>query len=95
MSHTSPQTLAIVDSKPNPSLANVAGGRYELKAGGSDELVTCERVHEYLDLVTRHLLVDSVRESVDAVRAGIEDVMPLAALRCFGPEELQVGRLGV
>lgn len=87
--------LAILDSELTRSLPNIAGGRYELKAGGSDELVTCERVHEYLDLVTRHLLVDSVRESVDAVRAGIEDVMPLAALRCFGPEELQVRRPGV
>lgn len=52
--------------------------------------MTVDKIQEYLELVTRHLLVDSVKECVEALKAGIDDVFPATALRCFCPDELQV-----
>ena len=58
-------------------------------------MVTTENVGEYVMLVTKHMLLESVRGPLDALLAGIEDVFPVANLKCFGPEELQVSREGV
>lgn len=39
--------------------------RYELRPGGAQLPVTAANVHEYLSLVARHLLVDSVAPAVE------------------------------
>ena len=45
----------------------------------------------YVVLVAQHLLVDSVVQQLEALRAGLEDVLPLQSLQlCFTHKELQV-----
>jgi hypothetical protein len=46
---------------------------------------------EYVELVTRHFFVDSIAGVIESVIAGMEDVFPSEALKCFRGEELQVG----
>jgi len=66
---------------------------YELKEGGAEIVVTAENVADYLRLLPQHWLVDSVAQQVEALKTGMEDVFPVSSLKCFGPEEFQVGRL--
>ena len=54
-------------------------------------MVNMDNVNEYIALVVKHLLIESVKVPIQALLAGIEDVFPVNDLRCFGPEEMQVG----
>jgi hypothetical protein len=74
--HGQPHTLGSIDAHPNNKTHDETpthtrthpffpNDRYELTPGGGQVVVTPANVHEYLRLVTRHLLVDSVAPAVE------------------------------
>lgn len=60
-----------------------------LKAGGDDILLTIDNVEEYVTLLPKVILVDSVRQQLDAFRSGFSRVFPMGSLRLFCGDELQ------
>lgn len=67
----------------------------ELKPGGKDILVTDDNKEEYLDLLMKHKMFDSVKDQVSALLQGIYDVMPQSLLAVFDYQELELLLCGV
>lgn len=61
----------------------------ELVENGSSISVTDENVFEYVQLVTRALLVETVQESIGCLVSGLSDVINPKCLRTFSALELQ------
>ncbi|KAM3570265.1 hypothetical protein VYU27_007670 [Nannochloropsis oceanica] len=65
---------------------------YELREGGKEETVDSTNVRVYLNLVTRHFLIESIQPSLKALKEGLLDVLrpPLTrSLALFSPIELR------
>jgi len=62
----------------------------ELRKGGKDMAVTIDNLQQYVRLVTHWLLVEGVSTQMEALREGFESVFPLASLKMFFPEELDL-----
>ena len=60
----------------------------ELRRGGRDVAVTLDNARQYVDLLSHWTLVEGVTRQMDAFREGFEQVLPLAHLKLFYPEEL-------
>ncbi len=61
----------------------------ELKPGGKDIPVTSENVVEYVKLLVKWTLVDSVRRQFDLFKAGFDRVMRGTSISLLQPEELE------
>lgn len=59
-----------------------------LKEDGAETSVTLETLGEYVDLVVRHTLIDSVQNEMRAVREGFAEVFPYDTLKLFSAGEL-------
>jgi E3 ubiquitin-protein ligase TRIP12 len=62
----------------------------ELVLGGKDKEVTIDNLGEYVQLVLRSMLHDSVRAQVSAFKRGFSEVFGVRKLACFSPAELDV-----
>jgi E3 ubiquitin-protein ligase TRIP12 len=63
----------------------------ELVKGGNDKEVTVWNVHEYIELVTSHLLHDGIIRQVQAFRQGYQNMLPVPGIKTwkiFSPAEL-------
>ncbi len=60
-----------------------------LKDGGADIALTIDNIEEYVELLPRVVLVDSVMPQLCAMREGMRKVIPIESLRYFCVEELQ------
>jgi E3 ubiquitin-protein ligase TRIP12 len=63
----------------------------ELVPGGADKDVTVWNVHEYIELVSSHLLHDGIVTQLEAFKRGYESLLPVPGLgtwRIFSPAEL-------
>lgn len=67
----------------------------ELKPGGRDVLVTDENKEEYLDLLMKYKMFDSVKEQLSALLQGLYDVIPRTLLAVFDYQELELLLCGV
>ncbi|GAB9474626.1 Hect e3 ubiquitin ligase [Globisporangium polare] len=67
----------------------------ELKPGGKDIAVTDDNKDEYLNLLMKHKMFDSVKEQVSAVLEGLYDVIPRNLLAVFDYQELELLLCGV
>lgn len=62
----------------------------ELKPGGVDIPVTEDNKLEYIDLLCEHRLKGRVENQLDALRKGLQEIVPLQELRVFDEKELEV-----
>uniref|UniRef100_K3X015 HECT-type E3 ubiquitin transferase n=1 Tax=Globisporangium ultimum (strain ATCC 200006 / CBS 805.95 / DAOM BR144) TaxID=431595 RepID=K3X015_GLOUD len=67
----------------------------ELKPGGKDILVTDENKEEYLSLLMKYKMFDSVKEQVSAILQGLYDVIPRSLMAVFDYQELELLLCGV
>lgn len=67
----------------------------ELKPGGKDILVTDDNKDEYLDLLMKHKMFDSVKEQVSAILEGLYDVIPRNLMAVFDYQEVELLLCGV
>ncbi|TMW66077.1 hypothetical protein Poli38472_003842 [Pythium oligandrum] len=68
---------------------------HELKPGGKDILVTDDNKEEYLDLLIKYKMFDSVQEQLSAILQGLYDVIPPTLLAVFDYQELELLLCGV
>ena len=81
------QHLAIDFSLP-PSKPGM--GFIELKPGGMEVGLTGENLEEYIELVTKYKLLNSVNTQLGALLGGIYDVVPEQLLAVFDFSELEL-----
>lgn len=62
----------------------------DLKPGGRDIAVTDENKREYVDLLVRHRLTDSIQEQIDAFKSGFSSIVPSELVSIFNAYELQL-----
>lgn len=62
----------------------------DLKPGGRDILVTDENKREYVDLLVRHRLTDSIQEQIEAFKSGFTSIVPAELVSIFNAYELQL-----
>jgi E3 ubiquitin-protein ligase HUWE1 len=62
----------------------------ELKPGGRSIAVTDENKHEYVTLVTKFMLTDSIRPQIDAFLQGLHELIPADLLSIFQDQELEL-----
>lgn len=67
----------------------------ELKPGGKDITVTDDNKDEYLDLLMKYKMFDSVKEQLSALLQGVYDVIPRTLLAVFDYQELELLLCGV
>lgn len=67
----------------------------ELKPGGRDILVTDANKDEYLTLLMKHKMFESVKDQVAAILDGLYDVIPRTLLAVFDYQELELLLCGV
>jgi len=67
----------------------------ELKEGGADIDVTDENKEEYLQLMLKYRMFDSVSDQVNALIKGIYSVVPRSVLSVFDYQELELVLCGV
>ncbi|GMF11562.1 unnamed protein product [Phytophthora lilii] len=70
------------------SIQTPSGETVELKPGGDDIDVTDENKMEYLSLVLRYRMLDSVADQLTALLKGLYEVIPKALLTIFDYQEL-------
>ena len=68
----------------------MGGGSVELVPGGSNVPVTSENVRKYAELYVQHLMVESIRPALDAIRSGVLDALPAAALAGLTAEDFRL-----
>ncbi|KNC84223.1 hypothetical protein SARC_03555 [Sphaeroforma arctica JP610] len=66
----------------------------ELIPGGADQTVDIHRLGQYIRLVVKTILVDSVAQQMEAFRSGFDEVISLTALKGFTPNELALMLFG-
>ncbi|KAI6241097.1 E3 ubiquitin-protein ligase UBR5 [Aphelenchoides fujianensis] len=66
------------------------GGLAELEPRGAERPVDRENVLEYVRLFVEHRLVGDNRRALEAIRSGVEDVLPADALAHLSPEDLRL-----
>ncbi|KAI6239412.1 E3 ubiquitin-protein ligase UBR5 [Aphelenchoides fujianensis] len=66
------------------------GGLAELEPRGAERPVDRENVLEYVRLFVEHRLVGDDRRALEAIRQGVEDVLPADALAHLSPEDLRL-----
>eukprot|EP00053_Salpingoeca_punica_P016777 m.159588 g.159588 ORF g.159588 m.159588 type:complete len:1052 (+) comp17043_c0_seq1:343-3498(+) len=66
-----------------------------LKEGGADIEVNEANKREYVDLITTYKLQTVVKEQMDAVKKGFNEIFPLTALRSFDEKELELLLIGL
>ncbi|KAI6239396.1 hypothetical protein M3Y99_00573000 [Aphelenchoides fujianensis] len=66
------------------------GGLAELEPRGAERPVERENVLEYVRLFVEHRLVGDNRRALEAIRLGVEDVLPADALAHLSPEDLRL-----
>lgn len=62
----------------------------ELKPGGSNEMVTNENVHEYLELIMKYRLCDRINEQLTKFLLGFYQIIPEPLLSVFDFQELEL-----
>lgn len=62
----------------------------DLKPGGRDIPVTDDNKREYVDLLVRHRLTDSIQEQIDAFKSGFTSIVPAQLVSIFNAYELQL-----
>jgi E3 ubiquitin-protein ligase HUWE1 len=62
----------------------------DLKEGGRHLPVTDENKREYVDLVVKHRLTDSIQEQVQAFVSGFTSIVPKELVSIFNASELQL-----
>ncbi|GAA5900461.1 uncharacterized protein JCM6883_002851 [Sporobolomyces salmoneus] len=62
----------------------------ELKPGGADIPVTEENKLEYIDLLCEHRLKGRVQAQLDAIKRGLQEIVPLKELKVFDEKELEL-----
>ncbi|KAJ0392802.1 hypothetical protein ATCC90586_007739 [Pythium insidiosum] len=67
----------------------------ELKPGGREITVNDSNKEEYLDLLVKHKMFDSVQDQVSAIIQGLYDVLPRTLLAVFDYQELELLICGV
>jgi hypothetical protein len=67
----------------------------ELKPNGKDITVNDENKEEYLNLLMKNRMFDSVKEQVNALVQGLYDVIPRTLLEVFDYQELELLLCGV
>ncbi|GLD92579.1 hypothetical protein PINS_up001138 [Pythium insidiosum] len=67
----------------------------ELKPGGRDITVNDSNKEEYLNLLVKHKMFDSVQDQVSAIIQGLYDVLPRTLLAVFDYQELELLICGV
>lgn len=67
----------------------------ELKPGGEDIDVTNENRHEYVEALTRHIMLDRINAQLAEFLSGCYDVVPHALMSVFDHQELELVLCGV
>ncbi|DAZ93420.1 TPA: hypothetical protein N0F65_000071 [Lagenidium giganteum] len=67
----------------------------ELKPGGQDIAVTDDNKEEYLDLLMKYRMFDTVKDQIAAMVQGLYDVIPTTLLAVFDYQELELLLCGV
>jgi E3 ubiquitin-protein ligase HUWE1 len=63
---------------------------YELKPGGRNIRVTEETKHEYVDLVSDHILTNAIRPQINAFLEGFNELVPQDLISIFNDKELEL-----
>ncbi|KAK8849972.1 hypothetical protein M9Y10_018565 [Tritrichomonas musculus] len=71
------------------------GNTIELVDNGSKKRVTNENKNEYIELRTKHRLIDSISQQVSAFCEGFDSIIPHEKIRMFSPTELNFLICGV
>ncbi len=74
----------------NPSSRVYGYQSHPLIPNGENISVNRDNLGEYIDLMTRFLLVDGIEKQFMAFRDGFDSVFPIESLKCFDPLELQL-----
>ncbi|KAI6239810.1 E3 ubiquitin-protein ligase UBR5 [Aphelenchoides fujianensis] len=89
-----PQTAAFFDQMDLSFVAQLrreeGGGLAELEPRGAERPVDRENVLEYVRLFVEHRLLGDNRRALEAIRQGVEDVLPADALAHLSPEDLRL-----
>ena len=62
----------------------------DLKPGGRDLAVTDENKREYVELLVKHRLTNSIKEQVQAFVSGFTSIVPAELVSIFNASELQL-----
>ncbi|XP_022105219.1 E3 ubiquitin-protein ligase HECTD1-like [Acanthaster planci] len=78
----------------SPSSSVYGYSAYDLKPGGSEELLTLDNAEEYIELVNDFCLHTGIRRQIEAFKEGFDEVFPMEKLHSFSPSELQTMMCG-
>lgn len=63
---------------------------YELKPGGRNIRVTEDTKHEYVDLVSGHILTNAIRPQITSFLEGFNELVPQDLISIFNDKELEL-----
>eukprot|EP00039_Didymoeca_costata_P006165 m.87981 g.87981 ORF g.87981 m.87981 type:complete len:2384 (-) comp13135_c0_seq1:65-7216(-) len=69
---------------------SMGGGTADLLPDGENIPVVADNVHKYVALYAQELMVESIRPALEAMRAGILDVVPASSLSGLTAEDLRL-----